>query len=110
MPCVSVTPRWICPRIEHLELEIGKDPMLLSPDGGLPTKRVLLKLEQIRQKIEDAVTRQGELSASFTISAGISTFPIHGQSVDGLLQLADEALYKAKQSGRNTIAIAGLAT
>jgi HD-GYP domain-containing protein (c-di-GMP phosphodiesterase class II) len=36
-----------------------------------------------------------------TISFGISTFPLHGQSADGLLRTADQALYAAKQLGRN---------
>src|SRR5918994_3923278 len=39
--------------------------------------------------------------APLTISFGISTFPTHGQSADGLLRTADQALYAAKRLGRN---------
>src|SRR4029450_6945846 len=39
--------------------------------------------------------------SSLTISFGISTFPLHGQSADSLLRTADQALYAAKSLGRN---------
>src|SRR5918994_922009 len=44
--------------------------------------------------------------APLTISFGISTFPTHGQSADGLLRTADQALYAAKRLGRNRSVIA----
>lgn len=44
-----------------------------------------------------------------TISAGIAVFPEHGTSRDELVRAADEALYAAKQAGRNQIAIHGKA-
>jgi len=37
-----------------------------------------------------------------TLSVGISLYPDHGQDVETVLQNADIALYRAKQSGRNT--------
>ena len=36
-----------------------------------------------------------------TFSAGIATFPAHGQTVEGVLKSADSALYRAKKNGRN---------
>jgi diguanylate cyclase (GGDEF)-like protein len=36
-----------------------------------------------------------------SISFGVVTFPIHGQSVEALLHAADRALYEAKRRGRN---------
>jgi diguanylate cyclase (GGDEF)-like protein len=41
-----------------------------------------------------------------TISAGASNFPDHGVTRDELVKLADEALYSAKQAGRNRAALA----
>jgi len=38
-----------------------------------------------------------------TISAGIAAFPDHGNSRDELIKAADDALYCAKQSGRNRV-------
>jgi diguanylate cyclase (GGDEF)-like protein len=38
-----------------------------------------------------------------TISAGIACCPEHGVSRDSLVKAADDALYIAKQSGRNRV-------
>ena len=43
-----------------------------------------------------------------TISIGVASFPSHGASVETLLHIADQALYRAKRAGRNQIAIATL--
>jgi putative nucleotidyltransferase with HDIG domain len=52
----------------------------------------------MRAAVHEALTGDDEV---LTISFGISTFPLHGQSADGLLRTADHALYAAKQLGRN---------
>lgn len=41
-----------------------------------------------------------------TISAGVADFGAHGSSRDDLVQAADEALYQAKQGGRNRVVAA----
>ncbi len=38
-----------------------------------------------------------------SISGGIASFPGHGRSIQEVVRLADTALYKAKESGRNRI-------
>ena len=40
---------------------------------------------------------------AFSVSAGVVSYPKHGKSVDKLLQIADRALYKAKENGRNQV-------
>jgi diguanylate cyclase (GGDEF)-like protein/putative nucleotidyltransferase with HDIG domain len=40
-------------------------------------------------------------SVPITISFGLATFPSHGETAASLLRAADEALYAAKDSGRN---------
>ncbi len=42
---------------------------------------------------------------NLTVSLGISTFPEDGRTEDELLKKADEALYKAKDLGRNAVCI-----
>jgi diguanylate cyclase (GGDEF)-like protein len=41
-----------------------------------------------------------------TISAGLACFPEHGNSRDELIKAADDALYSAKQGGRNRVLFA----
>jgi diguanylate cyclase (GGDEF)-like protein len=47
-----------------------------------------------------------EVKAQLTISGGIAAFPIDAQDENELLRKADQALYKAKISGRNKIVLA----
>ena len=46
-----------------------------------------------------------ELASSASI--GIALHPTHGEDVTELLRRADEAMYLAKSSGRNSIIFAG---
>jgi len=41
-----------------------------------------------------------------TVSAGVAMFPTHGRSVEDVLKAADQALYLAKDQGRNCTVIA----
>jgi diguanylate cyclase (GGDEF)-like protein/PAS domain S-box-containing protein len=52
-------------------------------------------------------TQKGPLHV--TISAGVATYPEHGQTQENLIVQADKALYLAKQSGRDRIELAGAA-
>jgi two-component system, cell cycle response regulator len=42
---------------------------------------------------------------SITTSAGVSVYPIHGEDADALMKSADQALYEAKRTGKNTYRI-----
>ena len=41
-----------------------------------------------------------------TLSAGVATAPEHGMTEEALIARADEALYAAKQSGRDRVRLA----
>ncbi len=74
----------------------GEEFAVLAPDCDEHGAYMLA--ERMRAAVHEASTGDEE---GLTISFGISTFPIHGQSADGLLRTADHALYAAKQLGRN---------
>jgi two-component system cell cycle response regulator len=53
----------------------------------------------VAERIRNTVT----LYMPTTISIGVGTFPEDGDNLDGLVSKVDEALYKAKESGRNKV-------
>ncbi len=60
--------------------------------------------ERIRSTVEDSITTtpQGDM-VHVTVSIGFATFPRHGDTAAGLIHAADQALYAAKQEGRNLV-------
>jgi diguanylate cyclase (GGDEF)-like protein len=82
----------------------GEEYIVLLP--STEREQAFLLVEQIRAEI----ARQQTLSAGdetvptgVTISGGIAAFPIDAQDEGELLRKADQALYKAKSTGRNKI-------
>jgi two-component system cell cycle response regulator len=61
--------------------------------------------ERIRRTVEAHLfeDERGEQSLRLTISIGVSTFPQHATSRDGLLDVADKAMYRSKSLGRNRV-------
>ena len=62
------------------------------------------RAEEIRNKVA-ALTmlyRSGR-PLRITFTAGVATYPIHGQTITETFNCADTALYSAKQNGRNRI-------
>jgi len=79
----------------------GEEFAVILPETNLDNSAVVA--ERIRQSIEDIdiPTPQGDLK--FTISIGISELDIGDKAIDTLLKRADEALYIAKEQGRNRV-------
>ena len=69
--------------------------------------QALARAEAIRKATSELVVhyRAGTLPPA-TVSIGVASHPEHGNAPDTLLRLADQALYRAKHLGRNTIASA----
>lgn len=59
--------------------------------------------ERIRQAIEQKKIRAYDEDLKITISIGIATFPEDAQDITTLIDRADWALYRAKQTGRNRV-------
>jgi len=49
-----------------------------------------------------------EVQLALTASIGIASYPHDGSTSQAIVQLADDMMYRVKQSGRNNIAIAGV--
>ena len=50
--------------------------------------------------------RKTTIATANTISGGIATYSVHGESGEALIAAADAALYDAKRSGRNRVLLA----
>jgi diguanylate cyclase (GGDEF)-like protein len=59
------------------------------------------RAERLRRAVETLRVDYAGATLSLTISAGIAAYPVHGDRVDEVLDNADQALYQAKNGGRN---------
>jgi len=83
----------------------GEEFALLMPNTGKET--AIRVAERIRGEIDLAGLRIGAERVGMTVSGGVATFPLDGFDWDSLLIAADNALYAAKDAGRNRIVAAG---
>ena len=68
-------------------------------------EQAFLLLEGIRSEVGNRQSF-GEIKTQITITAGIAAYPIDGNSENEILRKADQALYRAKKTGRNKVCIA----
>ncbi len=62
--------------------------------------------ERIREQVESMIIDIGNTSkVKITVSVGISSFPENGKSAEDLVSVADQALYRAKGSGKNLVCV-----
>ncbi|MCK4942996.1 MAG: diguanylate cyclase [Candidatus Aminicenantes bacterium] len=59
--------------------------------------------EKIRGTIEELTILKGKAKIKATVSIGIVQFGLHSEETSKLLDLADTALYQAKNSGKNKV-------
>ena len=81
----------------------GEEFIALLPQTG--HEAALVTAERLRSLVEQAVipVEAGEIRC--TVSVGMATFLGDCESLEGLLERADQALYRAKRAGRNRVEI-----
>ena len=81
----------------------GEEFMIILSGRG--ESEALIAAEKIRQVVEAHDFQHGESQpmGRLTISGGVSTYPRDGKTSVELLRAADDALYRAKQAGRNRV-------
>jgi diguanylate cyclase (GGDEF)-like protein len=68
------------------------------------------RAEQLRLAIRDTnLTHLGQMLPAPTASFGVAVYPTHGTEPADLLKAADQALYRAKQEGRDRVCAAAAA-
>jgi len=80
----------------------GEEFVLVLPFASLADASQ--RVEELRLLFEKLEIRQnGQLVATTTISAGVAAAPEHGSTMEELVRAADDALYAAKDAGRNRV-------
>ncbi len=82
----------------------GEEFLLLCPE--MPQAAALERAQRYRASFAAQPLQVGDASIPVTLSAGVATFPEHGDSANALIRSADEALYRAKHLGRNRVELA----
>ena len=83
----------------------GEEFLVVLPEA---TKDETFRIaEQIRKDVENMHFKiDRNTTLKLTISGGIASFPFDGDETESLIKSADDALYKAKEEGRNKIVAA----
>ncbi len=96
-------------------LEVLRESDLAARVGGeefavlLPStsaQEAIIPLERIRQMLAERVVRLGEHEVSVSVSIGLCEWRDGLGSPDAWLAQADQALYAAKDGGRNRLCVA----
>jgi diguanylate cyclase (GGDEF)-like protein len=92
-------------RTEDLVARYGGEEFVVLLTGGATREETLQVAEKLRGYIASQ-SMGGRPAGEITVSAGVAVMP--GENLDGsqLFRKADEALYRAKNEGRNRIVLA----
>lgn len=79
----------------------GEEFVVILPETPLAGAKIFC--DRLRQAVEKLEFEFGGKQVRCTISIGISTYPDSAKEKKQLIELADKALYIAKESGRNRV-------
>ncbi|MBD2158053.1 MULTISPECIES: GGDEF domain-containing protein [unclassified Leptolyngbya] len=82
----------------------GEEFILILPQA--PLEKAQERAERIRQGLHYiSMHYAGKNMGNVTLSAGVATFPRHGDTADILIAAADKALYQSKLNGRDRVTV-----
>jgi diguanylate cyclase (GGDEF)-like protein len=82
----------------------GEEFAIVLPETPLAAARPVA--ERLRLALAALEVAAGGGVLTFTVSVGLAALASPGDTIEGLLKLADEALYRAKTDGRNRVVAA----
>lgn len=84
----------------------GDEFTILLPQTGIEKARSLAQMVCDEMEQVETLQHRGGTLTRVTTSQGIAAFPIHANNLPALMKKADEALYRAKELGRNRVVCA----
>ncbi|MGB0848488.1 MAG: GGDEF domain-containing protein [Thiolinea sp.] len=98
--------KWLGKRGDALRL--GGDEILVFSTlrGRCQQESVEVLAEKILSLIEDPMV-DGDNRFCISASIGVCCYPLHGDSLDQIVGIADDLMYQAKNAGKGTIRYAG---
>lgn len=81
----------------------GEEFLVVLPDTGLDQAKKVM--ERLRVCSSERPVNEGEISITQTVSIGLTEARVD-ETIDTTIERADEALYRAKESGRNQVTTA----
>ena len=82
----------------------GEEFVVFLPECPRAVSRILA--EELRRNVQAAGLPQPATDSVVTVSIGMACLAKEPFALESLLQAADEALYRAKSSGRNQVQVA----
>jgi diguanylate cyclase (GGDEF)-like protein/PAS domain S-box-containing protein len=79
----------------------GEEFVVVMPNIDMDT--AYQRAENIRQSLNSLHVPYGHYNLTITISMGIACYPINGETREAILRAADQAMYGAKEAGRDHI-------
>ena len=81
----------------------GEEFVVIFADAG--AQEAFLLADRLRKAVEETPLSGDNLEpvGPVTISIGLALMPDHGTDFNALIELADRAMYRAKDAGRNRI-------
>lgn len=92
-------------RQSDIVARIGGDEFVLVVRDALGLGDVIGVAEKVIQTIKEPIAIAKGV-CSLSASVGVSVFPDHGISYEGLVRAADRAMYRAKQAGKAGVSVA----
>lgn len=92
-----------CVRSVDVVARYGGEEMAVILDRATEQEALEVARKLVTEVAGEAYPISEGVYKNVTISVGVATYPTHGVSTPGLVEFADQGLYRAKENGRNQV-------
>jgi diguanylate cyclase (GGDEF)-like protein/PAS domain S-box-containing protein len=89
-------------RKHDIACRFGGDEILIA-FIDMSLENVVIKADEIRQALKKIEIEESLSKVTASVSIGVAAYPVHGTTIKELIRSADQALYTAKEKGRNQV-------